>query len=154
MIAAWRTGDAINSSNPDYAVAEHENPQGHSQFTFDLPTATIASETSPFEDSTATGSETSSSTGYSTTGYISPAQQAYINNIIVFQKAHGIIMGVTVVLLFPIGALSMRLFGNARLHMALQTFSLICLIAGFGLGINLAKITFQVRRIPLPYALY
>lgn len=137
MIAAWRTGAAIDSSDPAYSISEHDHPQGQSQFTFDLPAASVSSEANPFENSPITES--------TTTGVISAAQQAYINNIFIFQKAHGIIMGVTVVLLFPIGALFMRVVGNARLHGILQAFSLLCLIAGFGLGIHLTNITKNVR---------
>ena len=57
-------------------------------------------------------------------------------------------MGVTVVLLFPIGALFMRLVGNAMLHAVLQVFSLLALIVGFGLGVKLAKLKFYVRLPP------
>jgi hypothetical protein len=48
-------------------------------------------------------------------------------------------MGTTVVLLFPFGAMYMRLGGGAWMHGALQVFSLCALVSGFGLGIQLAK---------------
>jgi len=44
-----------------------------------------------------------------------------------------------VVLLFPIGAIFMRLVGSPLLHGLLQVFALLALIVGFGLGIKLAK---------------
>jgi len=50
-------------------------------------------------------------------------------------------MAVTVVLLFPLGASYMRLFGGPMVHAGLQIFSLIALLCGFGLGIKLAKLT-------------
>jgi len=50
-------------------------------------------------------------------------------------------MGVTVTLLFPLGAMSMRLFGSPLLHASLQILSLISLIVGFAFGIKLAQMT-------------
>ena len=50
-------------------------------------------------------------------------------------------MGVTVVLLFPLGATYMRLFGNAQMHALLQIFSLVSLLCGFGVGVRLAQMT-------------
>jgi len=50
-------------------------------------------------------------------------------------------MGLVVVLLFPLGAIVMRLGGPAWLHSLIQLISLAALIAGFGLGIELAKMT-------------
>jgi len=58
-----------------------------------------------------------------------------------FQMAHGIIMGATVVVLFPFGAIFMRLGGAAIPHGIIQMFSLCALIAGFGLGVVLAQKT-------------
>jgi len=58
-------------------------------------------------------------------------------------------MGVTVVLLFPIGATFMRLGGSAAGHGAWQILSLCSLIAGFGVGIELAKMRKEVRFISL-----
>jgi len=66
---------------------------------------------------------------------IGPSPQTVIK----YEQAHGIIMGTTVVLLFPFGAMYMRLGGGAWMHGALQIFSLCALISGFGLGIKLAQ---------------
>lgn len=49
-------------------------------------------------------------------------------------------MGLTVVLLFPLGAVFMRLGGSALMHGALQLVALSLLIAGFALGVKLADI--------------
>ena len=50
-------------------------------------------------------------------------------------------MGITVVVLFPLGASYMRLFSNASIHALLQLFSLCSLLCGFGIGIKLAQST-------------
>jgi len=72
---------------------------------------------------------------------IGPSPQTVIK----YEQAHGIIMGTTVVLLFPFGAMYMRLGGGAWMHGALQVFSLCALISGFGLGIKLGQFRGYVR---------
>lgn len=62
-----------------------------------------------------------------------------------YRNVHGIIMATVVLILFPIGALSMRLLGRWWLHAGLQILSLFLLIAGFGIGIYLAKIGHKVQ---------
>lgn len=42
------------------------------------------------------------------------------------------------VILFPLGAMLMTMFGKWWIHAAFQTFSLVMLIVGFGLGVKLA----------------
>jgi hypothetical protein len=50
-------------------------------------------------------------------------------------------MGLTVALLFPLGALAMRVVGSPLLHGLIQVISTCTLIAGFGLGVKLAQMT-------------
>jgi len=56
-----------------------------------------------------------------------------------YQTAHGVIMGATMVLLLPLGAMFMRLGASAYLHGAWQLFALCAMLCGFGLGIKLAQ---------------
>ncbi|RMJ25535.1 integral membrane protein [Aspergillus sp. HF37] len=63
-------------------------------------------------------------------------------DVSILQRAHGTVMGIAVVLMFPFGALTMRLLqvrGVMWLHMAWQVVSLLLLTAGFGMGVNMAK---------------
>jgi len=53
-------------------------------------------------------------------------------------------MATTVVLLLPMGALSMRIFGLVWLHGLVQIFSLCALFSGFGLGIRLAQMKYML----------
>ncbi|PVH77590.1 iron reductase domain protein [Cadophora sp. DSE1049] len=57
-----------------------------------------------------------------------------------YQKAHGIVMGVVVVLLFPFGAMFMRMGGSGIVHGILQVLSLCALLVGLGLGVRLANL--------------
>ncbi|KAG9240238.1 hypothetical protein BJ878DRAFT_527342 [Calycina marina] len=55
-----------------------------------------------------------------------------------YGNVHGIIMA-TVVLILPIESLSMHVLERWWVHTAFQVLSLLSLIAGFGIGIYVAK---------------
>ena len=129
------------------------------QFTFDLSAASLSTDTNPFVSSSSTSSPTSPASSSSpssspssnpdsgsTSSTVGPSPQKIAD----YEKAHGIIMGTTVVLLFPFGATYMRLGGNASLHALIQIFSLVALFCGFGLGVKLATMTDYVRLPPFP----
>jgi hypothetical protein len=144
-ICAWNPGSAIDSTDLNYQVAMH-GPTSMRQITFNLTAASITSDTNPFFGSAATSATTSNpsstpgaSSGGGNTG--STANDNILTETATYEKAHGILMGVTVVLLFPIGAVFMRLVGSPALHALLQIFSLMALLVGFGLGIKLAKVS-------------
>jgi len=61
-----------------------------------------------------------------------------------YRNVHGIIMATVLLILFPIGALSMRILARWWLHAGFQMLSLFLLIAGFGIGVYLAKIGHEV----------
>lgn len=161
-IAAWNTGSAINSKSLSYTIAQHSG-SNYRQFDFDLSQASISSDSNPFVSSTSTSSGSSSSSGTATgsaaTSTSSSSDSSSNDNnsgdssgssgvtvvgtsfavISDYDKAHGIIMGVVVVLLFPLGAIFMRMGTSAWMHGAWQVFSLIAMICGLGLGVKLAQ---------------
>jgi hypothetical protein len=116
------------------------------QFTFDLTAASLSSDSNPFisASSMAPGSGPTSTPASGDSGSSTVTSAMTTDNN--YHKAHGIIMGVTVVLLFPIGALFMRVVGHPWMHGLLQIFSLIGLIAGFALGVKMAKMDNMVSR--------
>ena len=59
-------------------------------------------------------------------------------------------MGLTILVLFPLGAIAMVLFGKWWIHAAFQIFSLVMLTVGFGLGIRLAKLNDNVGHSLFP----
>jgi hypothetical protein len=68
-------------------------------------------------------------------------------------KLHGIIMGLTVVVIFPLGAMSGKLFNRIFsqrtlfwAHICCQTLGLAMLITGFGLGVWVAILHNEVCR--------
>jgi hypothetical protein len=149
------TGSAIDSSSTSYTLAQH-SPNNHKQFLLDLTAASMSSDANPFVSDTASpsGSPTNSaspsatpSSGASDSGGV--VEVGYSAMMIAdYQKAHGIIMGVTAVLLFPLGAIFMRALGGVWTHAAFQIFSLVALIVGFGLGVRLGHITDLVSYSP------
>lgn len=62
-----------------------------------------------------------------------------IQKMIKLRNAHGIIMSLVMLILFPIGGLLMRVIGKWWLHAGWQMLSAFVLIAGFGIGVYLAN---------------
>ena len=145
-IGAWKTGTSINSKDTDTRLAEHGDDE-RSQFTFDLSQAGISSDSNPFL------SFSSNSSGGTAAGGSRPdmgvqSPKGSFEQIPTYQKAHGVMMGLVVVVLFPLGALFMPVLGayfaqRALIHGSLQLFSLIIFIAAIGLGVHLADLTHQ-----------
>lgn len=174
-ICAWNTGSALNNPSVSATINQH-GTNSYRQFTFDLSSASIA-DTNPFVSSTAsptatnTGSSPSStptddhgndsgndsgkggndsgnsgSTGGNSGSTVVGTSFKVITD---YQTAHGVIMGCVMVLLFPLGAIFMRLGASAWLHGAWQIFALAAMLCGFGLGIKLGQMRDLVSSSPL-----
>lgn len=121
------------------------------QFDLDLSTAVISSDNNPFVSSssssstgTGTGSCSAATSGSSSSGASAGNSGVTVvgntfKAITNYQTAHGVIMGATVVLLLPLGAMFMRLGASIYLHGVWQLFALCAMLCGFGLGIKLAQ---------------
>ncbi|ESZ89863.1 hypothetical protein SBOR_9746 [Sclerotinia borealis F-4128] len=143
-IAAWNSGAALDTTDTSASIQQHSG-SNHQQFTFDLSQAQLSTDANPFTSTaaaTTSASGSGSGSGGNSSGSSSSSVSSGSSPVQTYDKAHGIIMGVTVVLLFPLGALSMRIFGRPWLHAALQIFSFIFLIVGLGLGIKLAGLKY------------
>ncbi|KAF7898046.1 hypothetical protein BELL_0542g00010 [Botrytis elliptica] len=127
-IAAWHLGSPIDSTSTSYTINQHDDSR-YRQFTYDLTTAVIESDENPF---------LSNGTTASTSGSGSEENGISASTLNAYSIAHGTIMGITMVILFPVGAMLMPMFGKWWIHAAFQTFSLVMLTAGFGLGVKLA----------------
>ncbi|KAK6597168.1 integral membrane protein [Botrytis cinerea] len=139
-IAAWNSGSALDTTDTSTSIRQHSG-SNHKSFTFDLSQAQLESDSNPFTStSAATTSSSGNSTGSSSSS--SSSSSSGLSPIQTYDMAHGIIMGITVVLLFPLGALSMRVFGRPWLHAILQILSFSFLVVGLGLGIKLAGLKY------------
>ncbi|KAA8567488.1 hypothetical protein EYC84_010497 [Monilinia fructicola] len=151
-IAAWNKGSPIDSSSTSYTINQHGD-DSYRQFTYNLTTASIDSDENPFLSVVASSSRSGSSStssaaqqpssgsGYNPGNGSGEGSQEYgtsTSTINAYNVAHGTITGITMVILFPLGAISMVLFGKWWIHAVFQIFSLVMLIVGFGLGLKLA----------------
>jgi hypothetical protein len=137
------------------------------QFTFDLTSAVLSTDSNPFVSSstsastgtgTATGSSPTSTGESGNDGSSGDSGSSGNNGVTVvgtsfkvitdYETAHGVIMGATMVLLLPLGAMFMRLGASVYLHGAWQIFALCAMLCGFGLGIKLAQMRNLVRTFP------
>jgi hypothetical protein len=147
-IAAFQPSGSLTSTDESFNLPMH-NLDTMFQFTFDLTKATLSSDSNPFVSGNGspssggppnnpygTGSPTPGGNGGSSFGGVPSG----IEQIPTFQRAHGILMGTAVLLLFPIGAVFMRVVGSPLLHGIVQVLSLCVLISGFGLGLRMAHI--------------
>ncbi|TVY59672.1 hypothetical protein LSUE1_G008754, partial [Lachnellula suecica] len=160
-IAAWMEGSALNSNDAGTEIQQH-GPSDYRQFTFDLTQAALTADQNPFVAAATSGSSPSSSTtsgpaaassssaaGSSSdtdAGSSSSSQEIGTSGdtINAYSKAHGIIMGLVVVILFPLASLFMRVVRHPWIHAGMQLFNLAAMIAGLGLGVKLAQFTDQL----------
>ncbi|RDW70373.1 hypothetical protein BP5796_08770 [Coleophoma crateriformis] len=159
-IAAWGQGSAIDSTSTSATIAQHDT-SSYRQFSFDLTQAVVSQDTNPYVSSSSGSSATSSASASSPTstssgnngnggsgsggsGSGSSTGASVIGSAAVipsYEKAHGIIMGIAVVLLFPIGAMLMRTGLGLWTHGLVQLLALALLLGGFGVGVKLADVT-------------
>jgi hypothetical protein len=123
-IAAWKSGSSLDTTDKDATIQQHDST---SQWNLNLQNAVVSSDSNPFESSSSSsgsssgsgsddsgsssGGSTSSgsdSSGISTTGGSSQTPQLI--------SAHGIIMAITFVIMYPIGSILMPLLGRWAIH--------------------------------------
>jgi hypothetical protein len=150
FIASWKKGSPLNSKDVAATITKHDS---HDQFTFDLSQATIADDANPFVAASSTsGDDGGNATSPSNSGNNNPvsggssgsssaAVPSWIREIPKLQSAHGILMSIVMVILYPLGAILMPLFGSWVLHAVWQAVSFLLMWAAFGLGVTLAHRT-------------
>ncbi|OLN88565.1 hypothetical protein CCHL11_01979 [Colletotrichum chlorophyti] len=137
-IAAWKAGSAINSASASQSIQQHDE---HTSFSLDLTQATIQTDSNPFVNGAADGGNGGgSSNGGSGSGSGNGNGNSNGNGGstsgggVVFNGgggkstvllAHGIIMSIAFVLLYPIGAILMPLLGKWIGHAVWQTVAFI-----------------------------
>lgn len=155
FISAWKQGDPVDSTDPAATITQHDD---HAQFTIDLTSASISADANPYTSSsgsaTASGSGASStgttSSGSGTSGSSSGSSTIILGGqfpLMTYQMAHGILMAASMVVLFPLGAIILRLSLGVWLHAAVQLITLAAITAGFGLGIRMAQATNYVSAL-------
>jgi hypothetical protein len=126
-IGSYKSGDPLNSKSQSQIITQHDNT---AVYTLNLANAQLDDDSNPFLSTSSNANETNSGSAVS-----------YVDPITTYEMAHGPIMAATMVILLPMGAIILRVFGGVWLHAAIQLFSLAAIIVGFGLGIHLAQIS-------------
>jgi hypothetical protein len=136
-IGAWKTGKALNTTSKSASISQHDDT---ATFAVDLTKATISSDSNPFVTSAATNS--SGSTGSTGSGSGSDSD----SGVVVAAKpsatilaAHGVIMALVMVVLYPLGSLLMPVLSNWKAHAGWQMIAFALMWVGFGLGVQAAN---------------
>jgi hypothetical protein len=127
---AYLQGSPINSDDTNAMISQHAQK---SNFQWDLSKATGGSEPNPF--TAASLNKTDSSSSASDWQALSSDEQN------TYKVAHGILASAAFLIVFPLGAMIMRLANFSGLvwtHAGLQVFGLLAFIAAAGLGIFMA----------------
>ncbi|KAI1180637.1 iron reductase domain protein [Nemania sp. FL0916] len=138
FISAWKMGSPLNSNDLEATITKHDS---HHPISFDLSSATISSDANPFVEASAGGSGQGSPTPPSNSGSGSGSVPASIAEIPKLASAHGILMSIVMLVLYPVGSLLMPLLGNWVAHAVWQICSFLAMWAAFAVGIILSHRT-------------
>lgn len=154
-IAAWKSGSSLDSMSGNAVIQQHDSTDSWS---LDLTEATVTSDTNPFVTAAGNGSsgssgddsnsgsgssgDDSSNSGSGSSSGIS--QNTSNNSTPRLIAAHGIVMAITFVIMYPLGSILMPLLGKWAIHAAFQIVSFILMWVGFGLGVVVAQKTSYV----------
>ncbi|KAL7937759.1 CBD9-like protein [Trichoderma chlorosporum] len=141
-ISAWKSGSALDSTNPAAIISQHDDV---AQFQVNLGQASISSNSNPFVGSSSSSNSSNSSgddDGHSSGDDDSGSAVSGVSGGSSSQtlvSAHGILMSVVFVILYPLGASLMPLIGKWYIHASWQTIAFLGMWAGLGLGVTVAK---------------
>jgi len=139
-IWAQKAGSAISSDSQTFTLTQHDSSNS---FTVDLTEAAGGNSLNPFVQSATSGTNPSSTTApltVSTSG-TSSSSSGSADALMMKRHAHGFLMAIAFLILFPFGALTIRLLsfkGFVWIHAGLQLFAYAVAITGMGIGIWLA----------------
>ncbi|KAK6352853.1 hypothetical protein TWF696_004853 [Orbilia brochopaga] len=157
---AVKNGSPLDSSSTSAEIVQHDN---NGLFTFDLTQATGGDSANPFVAAAPSPSSARTGTGANPTSNPSSAPASPSNaadasgasdsdssgaaviavtDTARMLKVHGILMGLAFAVLFPLGAIILRLLPSPHkvdIHMGIQLIAFILAIAGLSYGIMLAQ---------------
>ncbi|KAF9879927.1 integral membrane protein [Colletotrichum karsti] len=131
-IAAWKSGSAINSASNSQSIQQHDD---HTNFNLDLTKATVSTDSNPFTGA-ATGGNGSG--GGSTSGGSGVVFNGGGGKSAIL-LAHGVIMSIVFIALYPLGAILMPLVGKWMAHALWQSVAFALMWVGFGTGYAYAR---------------
>lgn len=146
-IAAWRKGGSLGTADEGARLTQHDDT---ASFELDLTKAVVQTDGNPFvaaiqgsgsgsgsgDDKGGSSGQDGDGDGDGDDGGVTVVDKRPSATIL---AAHGIIMALVFVVLYPLGALLMPLLGKWWAHGAFQALSWILMWAAFGLGIKTAQ---------------
>ncbi|KAF2758050.1 hypothetical protein EJ05DRAFT_493018 [Pseudovirgaria hyperparasitica] len=143
-IHAAYTGSSINSDDTSATIRQHNT--AHAAFNWDMTSAKGGSSVNPFVDSNTTpppstggGQGNGNGNGNGNGGnQIEPSSGPFSMTMLI---AHGVLASLAMVIFFPLGSITIRLFSFSGLiwvHAGIQMLALFLLTAAVGLGIYIA----------------
>jgi len=124
-IAAWKSGDPAEENSVEASIQFHDS---ENVFDVNLAEASIATDVNPF-----LSDENGNSNGTSTSASDTEESGGSSNDDTIL-LAHGVIMSIVFVVLYPLGAMLMPLLGKWLIHSTVQIVAFLLMWAGFALG--------------------
>jgi uncharacterized membrane protein YgcG len=157
FVGSWKQGPSLATTDKTAMIFQHDDT---SVFQLDLTKAVISDDSNPYSGGGGSGGSNSSSGGSGNSGSGSSSggsgnggssgsgSGSSSGGVVVIESgttqpmlivAHGFIMAITILVLYPLGSLLMPLFGKWYIHSTWQLFAYCLMWTGFGLGITCAK---------------
>lgn len=130
-ITAKKEGSPLNSADPEESISQHDS---HSSFSVNLAQALVSSDANPFIDTDANsdGSEGPGTDAPPPDSGVVTEQDSNPNGNLIL--AHGVIMTIVFVAIYPLGSILMPLLGKWYIHASWQMIGFLLMWTGFGIG--------------------
>lgn len=125
-IMATKQGNPLDSTDPNESISYHDS---HSTFSVNLAEAFVSLDVNPFGESNA--GESGNSDGTVPPPGVTEQQNSPDHDLIL---AHGVILTIVFVAIYPLGSLLMPLLGRWYIHASWQMIGFSAMWAGFGIG--------------------
>lgn len=128
-IMATKQGASLDSTDPSESISQHDS---HSTFSVNLAQALIQSDANPFVATDGDGDEDSDGATPPPDNSGVTEQDSNPNRNLIL--AHGVILTIVFVAVYPLGSLLMPLLGKWYIHAGWQMIGFLSMWAGFGIG--------------------
>ncbi|KAK3181417.1 hypothetical protein K4F52_007279 [Lecanicillium sp. MT-2017a] len=136
-ISAWQEGEPLDSTEIDASITKHDDKE---QFEVDFAQASISSDANPFvggDTNNNSGNGNGSGGGSNTPVVTGGGGGGGSSNTLPW--AHGIIMMLVFVVMYPVGGILMPALGKWFIHASWQMVAFLAMWAGLGIGYTMAR---------------
>lgn len=150
-ISAWQEGEPLDSTEIDASITKHDDKE---QFEVDFAQASISSDSNPFvggDTNNNSGNGNGSGGGSNPPVVTGGGGGGGSSNTLPW--AHGIIMMLVFVVMYPVGGILMPALGKWFIHASWQMVAFLAMWAGLGIGYTMAHRQGIVSPIADPHGL-